>query len=129
GVGGITGGTGPLGGWAVGATPQFPPPGVALALPKGSAVVLQMHFHPTGKPETEQSTIGIYFADQAPERRLWSVQVPALFGCGAGIDIPTGEKNYTIEDSITLPVDVKAYSIAAHAHYVAKEMKATATLP
>jgi hypothetical protein len=129
GVGGIAGGTGPLGGWALGATPQFMPPGVALALPKGSDVILQMHFHPTGKPETEQSTIGIYFADRAPERRLWSVQVPALFGFGAGIDIPAGQKDFTIADSITLPVDVRVFSIAAHAHYIAKEMKASAALP
>jgi len=126
---GPAGSTGPLGGWAVGATPTFLPPGVALVLPKGSDVILQMHFHPTGKLETEQSTIGIYFADKAPDRRVWSVQVPALFGFGAGIDIPAGESQYVIEDSLTLPVDVKAFSIAAHAHYIAKEMKATATLP
>ena len=30
---------------------------------KGSDVVIQMHFHPTGKHETERSTIGIYFAE------------------------------------------------------------------
>jgi len=129
GVGGNSGGTGPLGGWAVGTTPQFLPPGVALALPRGADVILQMHFHPTGKPETEQSTVGIYFASEAPERRLWSVQVPALFGFGAGIDIPAGQREFAIQDSLTLPVDVRAFSIAAHAHYIAKEMKATATLP
>jgi mono/diheme cytochrome c family protein len=129
GVGGLAGGTGPLGGWAVGATPQLLPDGVALALPKGSDIILQMHFHPTGKPETEQSTIGVYFADRAPERRLWSVQLPALFGFGAGIDIPPGRDDFTVEDSFTLPVDVRAFSINAHAHYIAKEMKATATLP
>jgi len=129
GVGGVSGGTGPLGGWAVGATPQFLPTGVALALPKGSDLVLQMHFHPTGKAETEQSTVGIYFASEAPERRLWSLQVPALFGFGSGIDIPAGQKDFSIEDSMTLPVDVRVFSIAAHAHYIAKEMKATAALP
>jgi hypothetical protein len=88
-----------------------------------------MHFHPTGKVETEQSTVGIYFANKAPEHRLIAVQAPALFGFGSGIDIPAGEKNYTIDDSLTLPVDILAYSAGAHAHYVAKEMKATATLP
>jgi hypothetical protein len=125
----VQGAAGPLGGWAVGATPVFLPEGVALPLPKGSDVILQMHFHLTGKPETEQATIGIYFTDKAPERRLWSVQVPALFGFGSGIDIPAGEKNYVIEDSLTLPADMKALSVAAHAHYLAKEMRATATLP
>jgi mono/diheme cytochrome c family protein len=123
------GSSGALGGWAVGGTPVFLPEGLALPLPKGSDFVLQMHFHLTGKPETERSTVGIYFADKAPERRMWSVQLPALFGFGAGINIPAGEKNYTIEDSITLPVDVQAFSVGGHAHYVGKEMKATAMLP
>ena len=131
GTGGLgrPGGSGPLGGWAVGATPVFLPAGVALPLPKGSDIVLQMHFHLTGKPETEQATIGIYFTDQAPERRLFAVQVPALFGFGAGIDIPAGEKNYVVEDSVTLPVDMRALFVGAHAHYLAKDIKATATLP
>jgi hypothetical protein len=120
---------GSLGGWAVGNTPVFLPDGLALPLPKGSDFVLQMHFHLTGKPESERSTIGIYFADKAPEKRIFSAQVPALFGFGSGLDIPAGKKDYTIEDSLTLPVDVMAYSVGAHAHYVAKEMKATATLP
>ena len=46
---------------------------MALPLPKGSDIVLQMHFHLTGKPEVEQATDGIYFGDQAPERRLFTV--------------------------------------------------------
>jgi hypothetical protein len=77
----------------------------------------------------EQSTVGIYFADKAPERRLWSIQVPALFGFGAGIDIPAGEKNFSVDDSFVVPVDMKAFFVTAHAHYLAREMKATATLP
>src|SRR4029434_7579923 len=40
-----------LGGWAVGATPQLMPSGIATRLPKGSDFLLQVHFHPSGKPE------------------------------------------------------------------------------
>ena len=120
---------GSLGGWAVGNTPVFLADGLALPLPKGSDFVLQMHFHLTGKAETERATVGLYFADKAPEKRIFAAQAPALFGFGAGIDIPEGKRDYTIEDSLTFPVDVMAYSVGAHAHYVAKEMKATATLP
>jgi len=119
---------GGLGGWAVGATPVFLPEGLAMALPKGSDFLLQMHFHLTGKPEIEKSLVGLYFADKAPERRLMGVGAPGLFGVGAGIDIPAGE-NFTIQDSFMLPVDVIAHSAVAHAHYLAKDMKATATLP
>jgi len=123
------GGSRSLGGWAVGATPTMFPEGFAALLPKGSDFLLQMHFHLSGKSETEKSLIGIYFADKAPQKNLFSVELPALFGVGAGIDIPPGETRFTIRDSFTLPGDVSVYSAIAHAHYLAKEMKATATLP
>jgi hypothetical protein len=120
---------GSLGGWAVGATPVPLADGLAFPLPKGSDLVLQEHFHLTGKPETEVSTVGIYFAEKAPERRLMGIQVPAIFGLGAHIDIPPGEKHYTVRDSFTIPVDIKAWGMSAHAHYLAKDMKAIATKP
>jgi hypothetical protein len=129
GVAAVTGRSGSLGGWAVGATPKFLPGDLAFPLPKGSDVLLQMHFHLTGKPETERATVGLYFAEKAPERPIQSVQLPALFGVGMGLKIAPGDKQYVIEDSITLPADVTAYLASAHAHYLAKEMKATATLP
>jgi mono/diheme cytochrome c family protein len=129
GVGGDRAESGGLGGWAVGATPMFMPAGVAMRLPKGSDFLLQMHFHLSGKPETEKSQIGIYFADTPPEKTLFSLGLPALFGVGSGIDIPPGQKDWKIRDSFTLPGDVSIFSAMAHAHYLAKDMKATATLP
>lgn len=121
--------SGRIGGWAVGANPHFLPEGLALPLLKGSDFVLQLHFHLSGKAEREQSSIGLYFADKAPEKMIAGIQVPAVFGVGSGIDIPAGEKIYTIKDSFTLPVDVEGLGIGAHAHYLAKDMQATATLP
>ena len=46
-----------------------------------------------------------------------------------GIDIPADEPRYVIKDSFELPVDVEAFGARGHAHYLAKEMKMTATLP
>src|ERR1051326_4121369 len=76
--------TGALGGWAVGGTPYFLPEGQAVTLAKSTDGVLQMHFHPTGKAETEKSVIGVYFADKAPEKKLLEIDLPALFGFGTG---------------------------------------------
>src|SRR5207244_11176869 len=55
--------------------------------------------------------------------------VPPMFGLAAGIDSPPSEKHYTIKDSFVLPVDVEAHGVRGHAHYLAHEMKMTATLP
>lgn len=121
--------TEPLGGWAVGAQPHFQPEGLALPVKKGSDLVIQYHFHPTGKPEAEKSLIGLYFAKKAPERTLTAVQLPPTYSLFSGLDIPAGEKDFVIRDSYALPVALDAVSIGAHAHYIAKQLKMTATLP
>ncbi|HKX30873.1 MAG TPA: cytochrome c, partial [Blastocatellia bacterium] len=120
---------GGLGGWAVGAQARLLPDGLAWPLPKGSDLILSTHFHPSGKPEQELSTVGIYFADRAPTQKFMGIQVPPVFGAFKGIDIPAGAKDYTIKDSFVLPVDVKAFGVSAHAHYLGRQMKLTAQLP
>jgi len=119
----------PLGGWAVGAQPHMLPAGLALPLAKPSDLVIQYHFHPDGKPEVEKSRIGLYFAKEAPKRTLAAIQLPPTFSLFSGLDIPAGEKDYVIRDSYTLPVAFDAVSIGAHAHYIGKQLKMTATLP
>lgn len=129
---GLTGGgqdSRALGGWAVGGSPVPLPDGVAMRLDKGSDFLLQLHLHPSGKPERERSAVGIYFAKVAPDQDLQSMEIPALFALGKGLDIPAGASEYTIQDSFTLPADIRVYSTMAHAHYLGKQFKATATLP
>lgn len=129
GDGGKDTGSASLGGWALGAQPRFLPDGLAWKVLKGSDLILATHFHPSGKEEDEASTVALYFADKAPAQRFTGLQLPFGFGITAGINIPAGEKNFTIEDSFTLPVDTKAFGVSAHAHYLAKEFTLKATLP
>jgi uncharacterized protein (TIGR03437 family) len=119
---------GGLGGWVPGTTPAFLPQGVAIPLPKGSDFLMQTHFHPNGMPQSEKTVIGLYFG-AAPARLMTQVQVPAFFGVRANINIPAGEADYKVRGSFELPADVDAVGVAAHAHYLAKEAKLTATLP
>ena len=121
--------TGELDGWAVGQSPHALPDGLAKRLPKDSDLVVQLHLHPSGKPERERSKIGLYFAAAAPTRRILEPTVPGLFGLQSGIDIPPGEKQFTINATFRVPDDMLLLSAGAHAHYLGKEFKATATLP
>lgn len=121
--------SGDLGGWAVGGTPRVLPDGLAWPLAKGSDFVLQLHLHPTGKPEQERSKIGIYFTDTAPDRKFREMGAPGLFGFLAGIDIPPGEKHYELKGTFNVFANMRAYAVMAHAHYLAKEIKAVATFP
>jgi uncharacterized protein (TIGR03437 family) len=124
-IGALSGG---LGGWVPGTTPSFLPEGIAMALPKGADLILQTHFHPNGSAQTEKTVVGLYFGAK-PDRLLTQLQAPAFFGIRANIDIPAGMKDYKVRGSFTIPADVDAVTVAAHAHYLAKESKLTATLP
>ena len=121
--------TGGLGGWAPGAQARELPDDLAFFVPKGADLVLSTHFHPSGKSAAEASTVGLYFAKRPPTKAFQAVQLPPVFGLLSGINIPPGEARYTITDSFVLPIDVKAFGTAGHAHYLAKTMKMTATLP
>jgi hypothetical protein len=123
------GGGGGLGGWAVGARALELPEGLAFFVPKGSDLILSTHFHPSGRVEREQSTVGLYFADRPPTQAFTAIQLPPIFGVLEGIDIPAGEASYTVKDSFVLPVAVRAFAVGAHAHYLGKTMRLTAMLP
>ena len=120
---------GGLGGWALGGRALELPDGLAFPVPKGSDLILSTHFHPSGKAQMEKSTVGLYFASGPPTQAFTTIQLPPLFGVFEGIDIPAGQERYTLQDSFVIPIDVKAFSVGAHAHYLGKEMKLTATLP
>lgn len=119
----------PLGGWAVGAQPHLLPHDLALKVPAGSDFIVQYHFHPTGKPEIEKSRIGFYFAKKAPDRNITRIQLPPHYSLFSGLDIPAGQKDFVLRDSYTLPVAIDGVGVSAHAHYLATQMKMTATLP
>ncbi|MBI1375347.1 MAG: hypothetical protein GC159_21730 [Phycisphaera sp.] len=121
--------SGRLGGYVPGMTASYLPEDLARALPAGSDIVLQTHFHPTGKAEVEQSELALYFADKAPSRPLVTVQIPPVFGRMAGIDIPAGDKAWELKDEFTVPCDVVAWEVTGHAHYLCKSMKLDAKLP
>jgi len=122
-------GAGSLGGWALGGRAMELPEGLAIPVAKGSDLILSTHFHPSGSKQTEKSTVGLYFASRPPTQAFTAIQLPPIFGVLEGLDIPAGQERYTVKDSFTLPVDVRAFSVGAHAHYLGKEMKLTATFP
>ncbi len=118
-----------IGGWVPGATPRPLPEGLAHRIPAGADIVIQTHFHLSGKPESERSTIGLYFTDEPPAREFTSLQIPPLFGAFSGIDLKPNDEHAEIHDSFELPVPVHAFGAHAHAHYRGKSLRMIAKLP
>jgi hypothetical protein len=97
---------------------------MAEVLHRGADLVLQIHYHPSGKPAEDRSRVGFYFTDRPPRRRAMDVALGS-----SAIDIPPGERAYKVRDHFTLPVDVEATGIIPHAHYICREMNGWAILP
>jgi hypothetical protein len=123
--------SGALGGWSVGNTPRPLPNGMGRYLKKGSDLVVQMHYHPTGKVETDQSEIGLYFVKKPVAESLNepATLVGSIWMANYEMDIAAGEKDYRRSTSYTLPKEVIMVGVVPHMHLLGKAMKVTATLP
>ncbi len=111
-------------GWAPGKSYFQVAPGMAWRLEAESDLVLHLHLRPRGAVEEINAELGFHLADRPPERR------PALLRLGSEtLDIPAGIADYVAEDSLVLPVDVDLLSLFPHAHFLAREMHASATFP
>ncbi|MBM3725982.1 MAG: ascorbate-dependent monooxygenase [Acidobacteria bacterium] len=113
-----------LGGWSPGNSAYEMPPGTGTRLGRGAMVVLQIHYHPSGRAEEDASELGLYFAASSPRQRLFDVALGSR-----EIDIPPGAVNHRVTDHFTLPVDVWAWEAIPHAHYVARAVRAVAEMP
>ena len=109
-------------GWTPGQAAPLLPKGLAWNLAPNSDLVVQLHLVPSGKPESIQPSIGLYFTDDPPE------QTPVMLRLSnQHIDIPAGDSNYMVADSFVLPTDVEVLAVQPHAHYLAREVTGLAT--
>lgn len=124
--GGGTGFTpsGALGGWAPGVRARHSPSGVAFKLDPGTTIVMQVHYHKSGKPEEDQTQLALYFAKEPVEREMglhWTFNF--------NLNIPPGEKAHKMTRTYTYNQDETIYSVMPHMHLLGKSMKSWLELP
>lgn len=91
----------------------------------GTDLVLNLHLRPSGKPEAVQPSLGLYFTDRPPTEFPMLLQLEH----DGALDIPPGDREFSVTDELELPVDVTVLAVYPHAHYVAREIQGTARLP
>jgi Flp pilus assembly protein TadD/mono/diheme cytochrome c family protein len=111
--------------WKPGSAPYVEPDGMAISLDANTDLVLNAHLQPSGKPETLQPTLGLYFTDKPATLHPILLQMEN----DGALDIPAGAKDFVVSDDFTLPVSVSLLAIYPHAHYLGKDLEALATLP
>ena len=110
--------------WTPGTIPRPPPPGLGSVLNVGADLVLYIHYHPDGKPESDRSQVGLYLSKEPLTHILAGIPLGTT-----KIDLPAGSRRREVAVSTTLPTDVHAYAVMPHAHFLLREMKVRAVLP
>jgi hypothetical protein len=86
--------------------------------PAGSDLVFQIHYTTNGKPGSDQSSIGLVFANKPPEQRVitWQLNNHALI-------IPPGADDFRVEAQGTLPNEATLLSLFPHMHLRGKRFE------
>jgi mono/diheme cytochrome c family protein/peroxiredoxin len=116
--------SGSLRGWAPGIQPAYTPEGTGFFLPKGSDVVLQVHYHRNGRLEKDRTQIGLYFAKEKVSKPFGGMVIPGRF-----VAIPSGDEQFKVHGTIVVNKDCEIHDIVPHMHMVGKKIKVTLTAP
>ena len=116
--------TGMLGGWAPGNDPHFLPQGIGILVPKGAGLVLQVHYHKDGKPETDRTRVGLHFARGPIDKQLSGTMLLNWW-----FKIPPGDSHHEIRAEQTIQKNMHILAVTPHMHLLGREVKLWATLP
>lgn len=130
--------------WAPGAIPASTPSGVALPLSAGTRLVVNVHYHPTGTPETDSSTsVDLKYSTTQPDATGMFLLV-GNFGSASGGLLP-GPNDRTSEPEFRIPAGVsdhvetqrvevnpllarlgtRVWAVGTHMHLIGRDMRMT----
>ena len=113
-----------MAGWAPGGEPDIFPKGTGRLIPKGSTIHFQLHYTTSGKEESDETTLGLYFHEEKPEIEYITLG-PANFEIYIQPELPhqpfTAVKKF--EEDVTI------FSMLPHMHYRGKSMRFTMKYP
>lgn len=107
-----------LGGFAPGVEPPVATPGTAWLIPKGNAVVIEVHYSPGEQPEADQTRVGLYKAAGPVKQEIRMTAVTT-----EKIHIPAGADHHLISTTTLFPFDAHIHSVIAHMHLLGKAMR------
>jgi hypothetical protein len=119
-----------LPGYVPGQKPILFTDGLAMRIPKGSDLLLQMHYAPSATDEWDSTSINLFFAKTPPTRRVESyvmLPIPGVLQNDVFIIPPNQVKQF--HGKITLPFDVTFLGLAPHCHLLGKDWQVYAILP
>jgi hypothetical protein len=113
-----------LGVWAVGTPPTVYPEGTGRWVRKGQQLRTNLHYHPNGTAQTDQTRVGLYFGKGELKKEVASAVAGEI-----GFKIPAGAANHEMRALFVVDQDINVISYFPHMHLRGKDMSLTATLP
>jgi hypothetical protein len=97
---------------------------MGFKIPKGSVLILQIHYVTTGEPAQDLTTVGFKFCDGLVKKEL------RHFRCHNGkFAIPPGDGHHEVAAQRTLDCDAVGVGMFSHMHLRGKDMTFTAIYP
>ncbi len=116
-------------GWIPGNSAIFYPDSTAKRLPKGSDIVLNMHYSPSSKDVVEEAKILIYLTKKPVKRLVKTFILEENAVVNEPFLIPKDTVIKFYQRSGVMPIDISLISITPHMHLLGKNFKAYAITP
>ena len=86
-------------------------PGQAIRIPAGSQLLFQVHYTANGKEATDQSSVGMIFAKEAPKQEIHNSAFVNLL-----LRLPPGADNQAVDSAIEFTQDSHITALFPHTH-------------
>lgn len=110
--------------WNAGHDPSHLPKGIALGLPRRSDLILQVHYHPSGKPEVDRTRIGIYFSRE-PVRQVLHWNSASNFE----FKLDPGKSDIEVVGTWFVPTDLEVLAVSPHMHLLGRDVRMSVKYP
>ncbi len=114
-----------IAGFAPGMPPAIYSPAACRRVPAGAKLMMQCHYTPNGVAQSDQSEVGIVFAD--PKKVKKEVTVAAAIN--PQLRIPPGDPDYVVQAVHTFREDTLLSAVTPHMHLRGKAFRFEAEYP
>jgi thiol-disulfide isomerase/thioredoxin len=100
------------------------PQGFAKKLPAGASLIFQLHYTPNGTATSDQTRLGVVFADQPPQHVVRNVGI-----ANVKLSIPPHADHHAQHAALNVPADARLLALMPHMHLRGKAFRYDLVLP
>jgi peroxiredoxin len=117
-------GNGLLGAYVPGALPALAPDGMAVRVPKGTQLILELHYTPNGRKSEDRPSVGFLYSKEKPKYEIRDRSILNL-----EFVVPPFEENHEVKATTTFDKDAVLLAFAPHMHLRGKDFEYILTTP